>query len=290
MEHDYFYFVGDIHTNLYGADAWQFIQTMICEIGEQCQIFGRSSHSAYYMFAHLDNTNEVIITVEPPVGCYDRDHRFTIFRKATDARGVLKEFAHLIKQYMYNKFKRDYQNPINSDKTLTEYIRSKWNHTNNDVADYLCSQFKADCYYMRRLYESQLPCSHRRFNSNFKITVAEINYIYTLFRDYLRNREHKFSEKITERFTTDRYNPLMTEMETLRRKEYSRIYDEYEKKIIDQTPERQSNVEIQPSAFIKLQQLIIEFKMQQEEVIKQLISERDAKLAEINTSLLVANY
>jgi hypothetical protein len=290
MEHNQFYFVGDIRTNLYGADAWQFIQTMICEIGEQDQIFGRAGHSAYYMHAHLDNTNEVIITVTPPVGYYDRDHRHTIFRKATDARGVLKEFAHLIRRYMYNKIERDYQNPINSDKTLREYINSKWNHTNNDVADYLCSKFKADNYYMRRLYESQLTRGHRRFNSNFKITVAEINYIYTLFRDYRRNHEHKFSEKIVKRFTTDHYNPMMTEMETLRRKEYSRIYDEYEKKIIDQTPERQSNVDIQSSAFNKLQKLICEFKLQQEEVIKQLISERDAKLAELNVDLLVANY
>lgn len=279
------YFTGKIHTGLYGADAWQFVQNFIFASHNR-YIFGRAWRSSDYMDASLNSENEVIIDVRPADGYYDRYHRHSIFRKASDAKGVLRELAYMIKKYMYYTFGNEYVD-IEGDcrgMSKNDYIRTKWTHKNTDVVETLGGPVRETFEYTR-FFKNPAHMGHIRPKAEFAVTVAEVNYVYTLFRDFSRNHTNKFSKKIVDRFTSAKFDPLQSEMEACRRQEYQRIYDEFEAKITDATPEFSCSAHTQSAAYLELQSIIKDFKAKQEQVIADLKSQRDAAFKELSDSL-----
>lgn len=283
------FFIGPLRTGLYGATSWQFIQNFINVMGTESgrRALGRSSWSCDYMNARIDTNNEVVIEVTGPKGYYSYHHNKTIFRKSQDPKIVLQEFAYLIKKYMYYVLGRKFKQMGYVDGQ-NAFIRKHWTNKNTDEVETL-SRIVNEYEYEKLLNDTDIVGhGHQKPSKDFVVTVADVNYVYTVFRNYARGRKtDKFSRKIVERFNGKKFDPLQSEMEECRRQRIKEIMDEYGEKITNTIPEYSAvtrNGE-NSAAYLELQSIIKAFKAKQEKIKEALILERDAAIKEFTDSL-----
>lgn len=282
-------FIGTLHTGLYGADTWQLIQNFINELSSSRgrSACGRAAWSSEYMTAHLDTSNEVVIEVTGPKGYYSYHHGKSIFCKSSDPKVVLQEFGYLMKRYMYYLIGRDF-NKNQNPEGLNAYIRKRWTNKNTEVVNRL-SDINDEFGYERILKDVDIVgAGHPAPVKDFPVTVADVNYVYTVFRNYSRGKKaDKFSGKIKDRFNGKKFDPLQSEMEACRRQRIKEIQDDFAEKINNATPEYSvvTRSGEKSAAYLELQVLINDFKAKQDKIIEQLKAERDAAIAEFAESL-----
>ena len=118
--------------------------------------------------------------------------------------------------------------------------------------------------------------------SGVEPTIADLYFLYEKLIGRLEKSTKRYDDAVVRRLVGEPRDVVSTEAEVARREEIARIKDEYAAKIADMDTNYSYRNGRHPTAYDELQRLIEEFKAKCSLKQKELIAERDAKIAEIN--------
>lgn len=282
-----------IPTGLYADDTEKILNILRMAMKRSWQVQRRFSTDGIKAISfERAPDNEILLALSSNTG-YGRIYGFwsrivklSFFNDkmdANEAKHVLEKFGWNIK-LLARGFAIRYMNLNATGTDGLEYNGdpNEAHRRNAEVDEYFKKRFwtRTNGLTIKSLMSTDIIADSR--TSGVEPTIADLYFLYEKLIGRLEKSTKRYDDTVVRRLVGEPRDVVSTEAEVARREEIARIKDEYAAKIADMDTNYCYRNGRHPTAYDELQRLIEEFKAKCSLKQKELIAERDVKIAEIN--------